>query len=257
MKYLRTTDLARAVGVHPNTVRRYVDWHLIPPVERTTTGYRLFTSKHLDCLRVARLIYASVYPGRGLRLSGGKVITCAVHDDWVGALAYANIHLHKVHAEQAQAETAAALLENWATGATPLEKVEPMQIGQVSRLLEVSIDSLRNWERNGLIAIPRDPESGYRLYGSPEIARLRVIRVLSRAGYSMMAILRMLLQFDRGLRSGLRVPLDTPPPDEDLYTAADRWLSTLAEQERVAQRLIALIEEIIAQRSASERPFEK
>jgi DNA-binding transcriptional MerR regulator len=30
MKYLYTSDLARAVGVHPNTVRRYVDRGLLP-----------------------------------------------------------------------------------------------------------------------------------------------------------------------------------------------------------------------------------
>ena len=43
-KFLRTSDMARLVGVHPNTVRKYVDWGLIPPVERTPSGYRLFSS---------------------------------------------------------------------------------------------------------------------------------------------------------------------------------------------------------------------
>jgi DNA-binding transcriptional MerR regulator len=35
MKYLHTADPAKAVGVHPNTVRRYVDRGILPPVERT------------------------------------------------------------------------------------------------------------------------------------------------------------------------------------------------------------------------------
>ena len=47
MKYLRTSDLAKAVGVHPNTVRRYVDWGLLPPVEHSPSGYRRFTQRHL------------------------------------------------------------------------------------------------------------------------------------------------------------------------------------------------------------------
>jgi|GEM_PF-3328321 len=34
-KFLRTSDLARAVGIHPNTVRLYVDWGLLPPVQRS------------------------------------------------------------------------------------------------------------------------------------------------------------------------------------------------------------------------------
>ena len=81
-----------------------------------------------------------------------------------------------------------------------------------------------------------------------EISRLRVIRVLARAGYSQMAILRMLLQFDRGDTTNLRQTLDTPAPDDDLQSAADRWLTTLTDQEQVALRLIDLVEDIIHQR---------
>ena len=54
-----------------------------------------------------------------------------------------------------------------------------------------------------------------------------------------MAILRMMRQLDRGQRSDLRRALDTPPPDEDILTTADRWLSTLAEQEQRAREMIA------------------
>jgi hypothetical protein len=63
-RYLKTSDLAREVGIHPNTVRLYEQWGLIPPVERSPTGYRRFTEFHLDCLRLARTIYAGGYPGR-------------------------------------------------------------------------------------------------------------------------------------------------------------------------------------------------
>jgi hypothetical protein len=86
-KHLRTSDLAKAVGVHPNTVRRYVEWGLLPPVERSPSGYRRFTQHHLDCLRIARMIYGgSFYPGRALRRSGVQVIQRAVAGDMGGAL---------------------------------------------------------------------------------------------------------------------------------------------------------------------------
>ena len=93
--------------------------------------------------------------------------------------------------------------------------------------LGVTIDILRNWDRNGLIDVPRDPSNGYRRYGAREISRLRVIRMLSRAGYSLSAILRMLIQLDRGEKTDLRRALDTPRPDEDVYLASDRWISTV------------------------------
>lgn len=252
MTYLRTADLARAVGAHPNTVRRYVERGWLPPVRRAPNGYRLFTQKHLDCLRIARVVYANVYPGRALRLSASQLIQRAVADDWAAALECGYAHLALVQSERAQAEAAATLLERWAAGSVADTTERPLRIGQVARLLDVSIDVLRNWEHNGFITAPREAENRYRSYGPAAISRLRVIRLLSRAGYSHMAILRMLLQLDRGVTTNLRHALDTPTPDEDVYSASDRWLSTLAGQEAVALRLVALIEEIINTRTIRE-----
>ncbi len=245
MPFLRTSDVARAAGVHPNTVRRYVDWGLLPPVQRSPAGYRRFTQHHLDCMRLAKLIYITAYPGRGLRQSGVRVILQAVSGDMPGALEQAERHLSLVQSERRQADAAATQLERWAKG-TVGEPAEPtLQISQVARLLGVTIDVLRNWERNGLISVPRDPNNGYRRYSPVEISRLQVIRMLGRAGYSHMAMLRMFLQLDRGESGDLRQALDTPRPDEDIFSAADRWLSTLADQEERARQAVALIEEIL------------
>lgn len=248
-KYLRTSDLARAAGVHPNTVRRYEQQGLLPPVKRGVNGYRRFSQRHLDCLRVARAVHIDTYPGRAFRLSAAPILRRALADDWAGALERARAHLAFVRDERAQAETAAELLERWAAGETAETAGQPLRIGQVARLLGVSIDMLRNWERNGLITTPRNDENRYRAYRPADISRLRIIRLLSRVGYSQMAILRMMLRLDRGETSGLRHALDTPRPDEDVYTAADHWLSTLATQEEVARRLLSVVEEIVARRS--------
>lgn len=61
-----------------------------------------------------------------------------------------------------------------------------------------------------------------------------------------MAILRMFLELDGGNTRDLKKVLDTPREDEDIFSAADRWLTTLQEQEKLAQRVIRLIEEQIA-----------
>jgi DNA-binding transcriptional MerR regulator len=183
-KFLRTSDLARAVGIHPNTVHLYVDWGLIPPVERTPAGYRLFTQRHLDCLRLARLIYAAEYPGRDLRASGNEIIQRSVVNDWAGALEKAYEHLTSVQAELEQANTAAALLDNWAQNRVVNANEEPLEIGEVSKLLGVSVDVIRNWERNRLITVPRSSYNGYRRFGKKGIERLRIIRLLSQAGYT-------------------------------------------------------------------------
>jgi DNA-binding transcriptional MerR regulator len=244
-KYLRTSDLARAVGVHANTVRRYIDWELLPPVERSPSGYRLFTQRHLDCLRLARMVYGGEYPGRAIRQAGVQVVHCAADGDLGGALELAYRCLVLIQSERAQAEAAVRLLERWAQGVAVDTTQKPVQIGGAAQLLGVSAEVLRNWERNGLIHVPRNPASGYRCYHAAELGRLRVIRMLSRAGYSLMAILRMLTQLDKGETTNLRQALDTPGADEDVYTAFDHWISTLTGQEQCAHEMIALLESMI------------
>ncbi len=239
---LRTSDLARAVGVHPNTIRLYEAWGFLPPVPRTASGYRTFNEAHLDQMRLARLALHGGWPGRNIRQSALALVRRAAAGDLERALEQAYHHLALVQAERAQAHAAAAYLEKWAGGQTQARKRPPVPIREAARALGVTPDALRNWEKNGLLRVPRAPHNGYRLYGAPELGRARVIRLLSRAGYSSMAILRMLYQLDAGQKENLRLVLDTPRPDEDVLTAADRWLSTLAEQAGRARHMIRMLE---------------
>ncbi len=241
MKPLRTSELAQAVGIHPNTVRLYVDWGLLPPVERNESGYRIFTQKHLDCLKLARMIYASPYPGRDLRASSSEIIQRAIADDWQGALEKAKRHQSAVRKELKYADQTADLLEHWAQSMAEDSDDDPLEIREVSKLLGISHDVIRNWERNGLITIRRNSYNNYRLFGKKEIERLQIIRMLTRAGYSHMAILRMFIELDGGNTQELKKTLDTPRPDEDIYTAADHWLTTLHGQEKLARQVIQLI----------------
>jgi len=192
------------------------------------------------------MIYAAQYPGRGFRSLGNKIIQHAVADDWKGALERAHEHLLSVKAELEHANPAANLLEHWAQNIVTDSDEDPLAIGEVSKLLGISLDIIRNAERNGLITVPRNSYNNYRLFGKKEIERLRIIRMLSKAGYSHMAILRMFIELDKGNTRNLKKVLDTPREDEDIFTAADHWLTTLHEQENLAQRVIQLIEEMIA-----------
>ena len=243
--YLTTSQIAKAVGVHPNTVRLYEQWGFLPPASRSPAGYRRFTEAHLDQMRLARLALHGAWPGREVRQSALGLVYKSAGGDLGGALELAYHHLGLVRAERARADAAAQLLQRWAEGVAADSTPEPLTTSAAARLLGVTIDVLRNWERNGLIRVPRNPANGYRMYGGAEIGRLRVIRMLQQAGYSLMAILRMLLQLDRGYRGDLIQVLDTPRPDEDAFTAADRWLSALSEQEQRAGQLISLLEEMI------------
>lgn len=244
-RYLRTSDIAKAVGVHPNTVRRYEEWDFLPPIPRSPSGYRLFTEAHLEQMRLGRMALHGQWPGKNIRESALTLVRKAATGDLDGALEQAKHHVTLVQAERAQAEAAADFLERWARGTVINPTAETLQIGQVAVRLDVTTDMLRDWERNGLISVPRDLRNHYRRYGPHEIGRLRVIRMLRRAGYGTMAILRMLLQFDRDTGVDLRQALDTPRPDEEVYSAADQWLSTLNVQEKRALDLIAQVQTML------------
>jgi DNA-binding transcriptional MerR regulator len=249
--YLRTSEIANAVGVHPNTVRLYEKWGYLPPIRRGPNGYRRFTEAHLDQMRMARTVRGCAPLGGNASRMVDTLIRRGAANDLGGALELAYQLLSKAQTERAQAEDAAEFLKRWAQG-TPADTTgRSLHIGETAKLLNTTIDSLRNWERNGLIKVPRDPANSYRLYGAGEIGRLRVIRMLIRSGYSTMALLRTLLHLDQGRAGGqrqlgdLRKILDTPRPDEEVFFANDRWLSALGEIEQTARKTIALLEEML------------
>lgn len=240
-RHLRTSDIAKAVGVHHNTVRLYEERGYLSPVRRSRSGYRVFTETHLDQMRLARTILTWPYPG-GKKLALDLLYKCAA-GDLGGALELAYVGLARVRGERAHAEAAIEFLEQWAQGQAVETLSAPVSIGEAARRLGVSVDKLRNWERNGLLDVPRNPRNGYRLFSAAEIGRARVIRMLLQTGYSLMAILRMLHHFDRGETIDLKKALDTPRADEDVYSVADRWLSTLAA---VEQRVLDSIAQLQA-----------
>lgn len=239
---LSTSKIAQAAGCHPNTVRMYEQQGFLPPVQRAANGYRLYTPAHLHQMIFARAAFNSPWCGRALRRSLTALVLTAASRSLEDARVAAARHLELVRAELAYAEDAASALESWASLPAPAENRFALRIREAAHRVGATPDMLRGWERDGMLDVPRNPRNRYREYGAVELARLRVIRLLRSAGYSTMAILRMLLQLDNG-GGDLRAALDTPRPDEDAYVAADRWLTSLHEAEENALLLVRLLDE--------------
>jgi DNA-binding transcriptional MerR regulator len=244
IRYLRTSTIARELGVHVNTIRLYETSGFLPPIPRGENGYRQYTAMHLEQARLAHLAVRWPYVGNKSLLI--DLVRHAASGDLGMAMEGAYQYLAHVRMERTYAEAAIEFLERWAAGHlmdTPRQRVP---IRKAAQSLNVTVDMLRNWERNGLIDVPRDPSNQYRLYGTAEFGRLRVIRTLVKSGYSLMAVLRMLQQFDAGKTENLREALYVPQEDDELVLViADRWLSSLLELEERAQAIIRQIGHMI------------
>jgi MerR family copper efflux transcriptional regulator len=66
--------------------------------------------------------------------------------------------------------------------------MEALGIGQLAKRGGVGIDTVRYYERNGLLAPSTRLASGYRRYGDLELSRLRFIRRAQGLGYTLREI---------------------------------------------------------------------
>jgi DNA-binding transcriptional MerR regulator len=84
------------------------------------------------------------------------------------------------------------------------EKV--MRIGQMSKQIGVSIDAIRFYERNRLLAAPTRSKGGFRLYSSDDLAALQFIRSLQTLGFSLNEIREFVSLRTNDLRACCAVP---------------------------------------------------
>ena len=70
--------------------------------------------------------------------------------------------------------------------------MESIGIGQLAKRAAVGIDTVRYYERNGLLAPRTRLASGYRRYGVLEISRLRFIRRAQALGFTLKEVKELL-----------------------------------------------------------------
>ena len=89
MNTYTTTDVAKIIGIHPNTVRMYEEWGLIPFAERKPNGYRIFTDFHIEQLRLARIGFQIEVLQNGLRKKVVETIKFSAKREFEKALMFA------------------------------------------------------------------------------------------------------------------------------------------------------------------------
>ena len=96
-----------------------------------------------------------------------------------------------------------------------------LTIGAVAKRVGVAIDTIRFYEREGLLPEPLRRASGYRSYGESTIAQLRFIRRAKQLGFTLEEIREL------------------------LALSTDRRLGVKAVKQRARERLLAIEQRIV------------
>ncbi len=175
--HLRPVDLARGHGLSTQAVRNYEAAGILPPADRTATGYRTYTALHAHAL----CAFVALAPAHGHRTA--TAIMRAVNRD---AIEEALRLIDESHAGLLDDRRTLASVE---AALTALEPVPPPRgetfVGPLARRLGVRPATVRKWEGAGLLRPRRDPRTGYRVYDAADVRDASMARQLRRGGYPL------------------------------------------------------------------------
>lgn len=96
-----------------------------------------------------------------------------------------------------------------------------MQIGELAKRAGVTVQTVRFYERLGLLPEPQRKDSGYRVYSGPDLKRLLFVRQAKSVAFSLEEIRNILWMRERG-----------HCPCGEVVNTAERHLRAVEEQIR-------------------------
>lgn len=238
MRTYSTSEIAGIMGLHPNTIMLYEKWGYIASVEREENGYRIYTETHLEQIKLIRLALKSELIKCYMKFEVQDIIRNAAQGDLRKALELSREYLTHIQNEKNNELKVLKVILEILKSDSPEEKNISVNRNGAAKWLGVSINVIINWERYGLLEIPRNKNS-YRVYGGDEIRLLKVIKALRQENYSTQCIGRMLKKLKtNGEERDILLSEETSDTD-------GRFWSSLPEAECNAKELIDYICKLI------------
>ena len=222
MNTYKTIDIARIIGIHVNTVRLYEKCGLIPKPERLGNGYRVFTDLHIEQFRLARAALQVEVLQNGLRKQAVDIIKVSALGNYEKAMELTRRYIAQIDIEKANAEEAIRITHSILSG-----------------MSESNVGVQRTYRRK-----EERTENRYRVYTEEDMLRLKIIRSLRCANYSLSAILRMLQALSDDPQTNIRIAINTPKEDDDIIRACDKLLTSLNEAKNNAFYVTCQIEKM-------------
>src|SRR5215471_16505774 len=98
-------------------------------------------------------------------------------------------------------------------------ELKSMTIGQVAKLAGVGVETIRFYEREGLLNKPKRRQSGYRVFTPEVVARIRFIKQAKQLGFSL-----------REIRDLLFLRVDARATPADLKRRVDAKISEIDDR---------------------------
>jgi MerR family mercuric resistance operon transcriptional regulator len=111
--------------------------------------------------------------------------------------------------------------------------MKPLTIGQVARLAGVGVETVRFYERRGLLEEPSRKASGYRQYTADVVSRLRFIRRAKELGFTLSEISEL-----------LALRLDPSATREDVRRRAETKMADIEAKIEDLRRMRNALEEL-------------
>lgn len=126
--------------------------------------------------------------------------------------------------------------------------MKALSIGEVARQANVGIETIRYYERQGLLPQPNRKSSGYRQYDKQAVRRLRFVRRAKELGFTL-----------KEIKSLFALQIDSNATRADVRKQAEQKIVLIEEKirdlERMRQSLTRLLDTCHGDGVASECPI--
>jgi DNA-binding transcriptional MerR regulator len=168
-------------------IRNYDDAGILPPTERSDTGYRRYTPLHAQALRA----FLALRRGHGHQ-QATEIMRATNLGDTESAYRLIDAAHVELLAERATRAEVATALGGLSTNAPAPVHGPPLSVGELARRLDVHPATLRAWEAEGILHPERDRVTGYRQYGPGSVHDAEIARQLRRGGYPLPQVAQFL-----------------------------------------------------------------
>ncbi|MHC1683038.1 MAG: MerR family transcriptional regulator [Clostridiaceae bacterium] len=223
MQSYRTSEVAKIIGVHPNTILAYEKWGYISTVPRSDNGYRVYSEMHIKQIKITRLALMSKAVKTYMIFEVRGILKAVAKGNLKKALSLSENFLVQLQNEKAREYEVIIEMKKVLKDYIADKRSISLKRSEAAKVIGVSIDVIINWERNGMLEIPRNNKNNYRVYSEYELVLLKIIKILRDENYCTQCVGKMIKKIEDS--------------NFELLKENDQLLSTIEEKEEDIKKI--------------------